>query len=105
IGAAKHIFRQVSHPSIPTQKLNLAQQLFSLRQFYPEGKGAIKHLVLTWEGQLRPTPLSRTYNTTVTYRVGSAPKTRGEGNGMMGRGFQRAKDRDRVYTNHRRTCF
>ena len=66
----------MSHAAIPTQKLNLAQQLFSLRQFFPDGKGTIKHPVLTWEGKLRPTPLSRTYNTTVTYRVGSAPKTR-----------------------------
>jgi hypothetical protein len=66
----------MSRPLIPTLNLNLAQQLFSLRQFYPEGEGAIKHPVLTWEGQLTPTPLSRTYYTRVTYRVGSAPETR-----------------------------
>jgi hypothetical protein len=66
----------MSRPSILTQKLNLAQQLFSLRQVYPEGKGAIRHPVLTWENQLTPTPLSRTYCTVVTYRFGSAPRTR-----------------------------
>jgi hypothetical protein len=66
----------MNRPSIPAQNLNLAQQLFSLRQFYPEGKGTIRHPVLTWENQLTPLSLSRTYFTAVTYRFGSAPRTR-----------------------------
>jgi hypothetical protein len=65
----------MSPPSIPTRKLNLAQQLFSLRRVYPKGKGAIHHPKLMWQDQLAPTPLSRTYCTAVTYHFGLAPQT------------------------------
>ena len=65
----------MSRPSFPTQKLNLAQQLFSLRRFYSEGKGTIRHPVLMWENQLAPTPLSRTYSTAVKYQLGLPPRT------------------------------
>ena len=65
----------MSRPTIPTRKLNLAQQLASLHRAYPEGKGLIRHPRLMWEDRLRPTPLSRTYCAQVKYQVGSAPRT------------------------------
>jgi hypothetical protein len=64
----------MSRSSIPKRRLNTAQQLASLYRLYPRGKGWIRHPILTWEDQLRPTPLSRTYSAAVKYQPGSAPR-------------------------------
>lgn len=65
----------MSRNSIPTRQVNLAQQLASLQRVYREGKGAIRHPILTWEDRLAPTPLSRSYSTAVRYQLGLAPRT------------------------------
>lgn len=65
----------MSRPSIPKRRLNLAQQLASLHRLYPDGKGSIRHPILTWEDQLRPTALNRSYSTAVMYQLGLVPRT------------------------------
>lgn len=59
-------------PEVPP--LNLGQQLTGLKVAYPNGDGTITRRVLQWDGELTPTPISRTYRVDVEMRQGQPPK-------------------------------
>lgn len=52
----------------------LIDQKVALRRNYPDAECYIHRGVLTWEGAICPTALSRTYQVTVTYKVGFRPQ-------------------------------
>lgn len=54
-------------------RYRLIDQQISLLQSYPDASCYIHHSTLTWEGTIRPTPLSRFYRVTVTYKIGKRP--------------------------------
>lgn len=52
---------------------SLAQQAFALRGTFPHASATLTPTVLDWTGDLKPTPLSRTYTVRVVYRPGRYP--------------------------------
>lgn len=55
---------------------NLAQQAFALRGCFPDVTADLTPARLIWRGQLRPTPLSRSYTVEITYRLRRVPQVR-----------------------------
>lgn len=55
----------------------LREQLGSLQQLFPTGKGTIcdHDLSLHWQGELQPSPFSRTYQVGIQYKRGRFPRT------------------------------
>lgn len=51
----------------------LSDQQIALMQSYPNATCYIHRSTLTWEGSIRPSPLSRFYRVTITYKVGKRP--------------------------------
>jgi len=51
-------------------KLPLAQQAGALRSLFPNGRVRVSHRGLVWEGELQPTPVSRTYTVRIEYDHG-----------------------------------
>lgn len=51
----------------------LIDQQIALMQSYPDASCYIHRSTLTWEGSIRPSPLSRFYRVTITYKVGKRP--------------------------------
>ena len=55
-------------------RYRLIDQKIALLQSYPEAACSIHHGILTWEGAVQPTALSRLYQVTVTYKIGLRPQ-------------------------------
>lgn len=62
----------------------LSEQLFRLRQLYPEAKVYIKRDVLYWDGYLRPTAMSDTYHIQISYKKRYRPKVLLSGDNVRG---------------------
>lgn len=57
------------------RRLTLAQQYHGLRvNPICRGQGSVRGGRLTWEYDVQPTPLSRTYAVRITYRLGEKPE-------------------------------
>jgi hypothetical protein len=56
--------------------LSPAQQAFALHARFPDAKGTLKAGRLVWTGLLHPTPLSRSYQVEITYRLRQQPRVR-----------------------------
>lgn len=48
--------------------------MLSLRKAYPSARCEIKRNKLWWLGKIRPTPLSKEYTVSITYKMWEAPK-------------------------------
>jgi len=55
-------------------RYRLIDQQIALAKNYPDTVCYIRHGVLTWKGSICPTALSRTYQVTVTYKIGFRPQ-------------------------------
>ena len=51
----------------------LIDQQIALMQSYPDASCYIHRSTLTWEGSIRPSPLSRFYRVIITYKIGKRP--------------------------------
>lgn len=51
----------------------LIDQQIALMQSYPNATCYIHRSTLTWEGSIRPSPLSRFYRVIITYKIGKRP--------------------------------
>lgn len=51
------------------------QQLIGIDGLFKNGKGYVKKDVLSWQGVIRPLPLSREYTIRIVYRPGTRPAT------------------------------
>ena len=65
------------------KKITLAEQMFALRQSYPEAECFIAgHKKLIWKGNLRPSAISNTYPVALEYSIGWKPKVFVSGDGV-----------------------
>jgi hypothetical protein len=55
---------------------SLAQQAFALHASFPDVHADLSPKRLTWRGTITPTPLSRSYRVSITYRMRQYPKVR-----------------------------
>lgn len=74
---ASNVFRR-------RHQYRLIDQKIALVKSYPGTACKILRGTLTWEGAVRPTALSRTYQLTVTYKVGYRPQVRVSGDDLPG---------------------
>lgn len=51
----------------------LIDQLLAIRRKYPNSEVNIRRGTLHWRGDLKPSPLSRTYCVTVSFKIGQRP--------------------------------
>ena len=58
---------------IKEKSLTPLQQLYGLKNFFPNGNGGVKKNRLRWECMVQPTPLSREYLVRIIYKFGSQP--------------------------------
>lgn len=59
---------------IPKRKIRLFDQMMTLRAAYPSASCELRNGTLFWFGKVRPTPLSREYNVSLTYSNSQVPK-------------------------------
>jgi hypothetical protein len=59
---------------VPRGERTLYEQAYRLDQDFPDGKAKLRSGVLTWTGQLIPTPLSRQYTVRIRYTQGRSPR-------------------------------
>lgn len=59
-------------PSPPS----LAHQAFALRASFPQARSDLSLKRLIWRGTITPTPLSRAYHVSITYRMRQYPEVR-----------------------------
>lgn len=62
----------------------LVDQQIALMQNFPEAACYIHRSTLTWKGSIRPSPLSRFYRVTITYKVGKRPLVTVSGEELQG---------------------
>lgn len=62
----------------------LIDQQIALMQSYPESSCFVHAGTLTWEGDVCPTALSRTYRVTITYKKGFRPQVTVTGDDLPG---------------------
>lgn len=74
---ANNLFQQQPH-------YRLIDQQIALMQSYPDAVCYIHHGTLTWEGAICPTALSRTYQVSVTYKIGLRPQVTVTGDDLPG---------------------
>jgi len=55
---------------------SLAQQAFALHASFPRERADLSSKRLIWRGTITPTPLSRSYLVSITYRIGRFPDVR-----------------------------
>jgi len=55
------------------KRRNLAVQALSLKKMFPKSICSIIHNCLTWEADLTPSPLSKTYKVQVKYKLKKSP--------------------------------
>lgn len=56
-----------------TQRPTLVVQQLALNRLFPTGYALIRHSELVWQGQLAPTPMSRTYHVELRYKMNLFP--------------------------------
>lgn len=56
------------------RKINLALQCYYLKKSFPDTTTELKNNTLIWYGEIKPTPLSRTYNIKLEYKKGFKPR-------------------------------
>lgn len=59
---------------MPDRERTLFEQACRLDQDFPGGKARLRPALLTWTGQLTPTPLSREYTVRIRYQLGQLPR-------------------------------
>ncbi len=59
---------------IKTKQFSLTKQMVALKAAYPKAKCQIIQDTLFWTGDIRPSPLSRTYNVLISYNQKKAPE-------------------------------
>lgn len=74
----------VSKKYLKPKSYRLIDQQIALRRAYPEAVCSIRRGVLHWNGYLSPTPLSKTYNVTLEYKVGKRPRVTLIGENLLG---------------------
>lgn len=65
-------------------RYRLIDQKIALMQAYPDGKCYIRNSVLHWEGDIRPTAMSRLYRVVLKYRLGARPVVLLQGDNIQG---------------------